>query len=851
MTFLFTDLEGSTPLWNDHEEAMQSAVAGHDAILRRTFERNGGYVFTTAGDSFAVAFPDAQSAVNAGVALQREMMATTFDEIGQLRVRVGLHTGTAELRDGDYFGSDVNLAARIMSSAHGGQILVSLPTALLAGNAATLDLGKHHLKGVRDACSIHQVVVEGLPNEFPPLRTSAAPLTNLPQERTELVGREREAQRVVKMLEEHRLISLVGPGGIGKTALATTVARSLTAADGTWFIDLAPVASHAHIATAFADAVGVTESGSRPLGEQVINHLRDRETVLVVDNCEHIIDGAAQFVDELLSRVPAVRVLATSRELLDLPDEGIVTLGPLEVPGVDAPEFEMRTSAALRLFGARAAASDASVDVVASAPAISAEICRLVDGMPLAIELAAARLRTMSVDELADHLRDQFSVLSGGRGRGARHRTLDAVIEWSYGLLDTQERAAFEQLSVFAGGFTADAVAAVLPAELGGVMTLARLVDKSLVVSEPGVGGTRYRMFETLRAFAGSKLAAGDAAESAREAHLAWCLGLIDRLEAAMRTPGQDAALAAVRPEHDNLRAARSWAESRDPIATLRITVSAPIDSWADRGRRLAEEIAAAEDASPELLARAQYTTLGVMFEGGDFAAGVPAGREAVALYEALGDRSQAAFSQLMLSYCLWGRGLDEDVDATLASAQAAFDELDDTLGRAYVNWTRSQWRLRNPDDLDDVVAQARLGAELFRQIDSPFGVAHGEEGIGHALAACGELEESMMHMLAAARSFHDLGHLSCMSHALDGVALVLALEGRLLAAAEIVGAAEGLRDATGSAQRPWEADATDRCVSDLREALAPEVFEGALQQGRELRLEEILDRVEQPSAAT
>ena len=851
MTFLFTDLEGSTLLWNDNEAAMASAVAGHDAILRSVFERTGGYVFTTAGDSFAVAFPDANSAVDAGVGLQREMTARTFDEIGELRVRVGLHTGTAELRDGDYFGPDVNLAARIMSSAHGGQILASLSTIVLARGVATLDLGQHHLTGVRDACPIHQVVVDGLRNDFPPLRTSSAPLTNLPESRTEVVGREREAQRVVKALDEHRLVSLIGPGGIGKTTLATTVARSVMAADGTWFVDLAPVASEIHIATAFADAVGVTESGSRSLGDQVINHLRDLETLLVVDNCEHIIDGAAGFIDELLSRVPGVRVLATSREVLDLPDEVIVTLGPLEVPGVEASELELRASAALRLFGARAAAFDATIDVVASAPAVCAEICRLVDGMPLAIELAAARLRTMSVDELAGHLREQFSVLSGGRGRHARHRTLDAVIEWSYGLLDDQERAAFEQLSVFAGGFTAEAAAAVLPLELGGIATLARLVDKSLVVSDPGVGGTRYRMFETLRAFAGKKLSAGDAAESARDEHLAWCLQLTDRLEVAMRTPAQDAVLAAVRPEHDNLRAARSWAESRDRIATLRITVSAPIDSWDERGRRLAAEIAAAADASPELRARAQYTKLGVMFEGGDFATGVAAGREAVALYEELGDRSQAAFSRLMLSFCLWGDGLADEVDDTLALAQAAFDELDDTLGRAYANWTRAQWRLRDPDDLDDVVAQARLGAELFRQTNSPFGIAHAEEGIGHALAACGELEESMTHMLTAVRSFHELGHLSCMSHALDGVALVLVLEGRLQPAAEIVGAAEGLRDATGTSPRPWEIDATERCVRDLRAGLEPAEFEGALREGRKLGPAEIFERVRRRSDPT
>ena len=850
VTFLFTDLEGSTLLWNDHEAAMAAAVAGHDAILRSVFERNGGYVFTTAGDSFAVAFPDADAAVNAGVGLQRAMAATTFDEIGKLRVRVGLHTGTAELRDGDYFGPDVNLAARIMSSAHGGQIVASLPTILLAGGVATLDLGVHHLKGVRDACLIHQVIVDGLPNAFPPLRTSSAPLTNLTEARTEVVGRERDTQRVVKAIEEHRLVSLIGPGGVGKTTLATAVARSLMAADGTWFVDLAPIASQTHIATAFADAVGVTGSGSRPLGEQVINHLRDRETVLVVDNCEHIIDGAAGFVDELLSRVPGVRILATSREVLDLPDEAIVTLGPLDVPGVEASELELRASAALRLFGLRAAASDASTDVVASAPAACAEICRLVDGMPLAIELAAARLRTMSVDELAGHLREKFSVLSGGRGRHARHRTLDAVIEWSYGLLDGQERAAFEQLSVFTGGFTAEAAAAVLPDELGGIATLSRLVDKSLVVSDPGVDGTRYRMFETLRVFAGEKLADGGAAETARDAHLAWCLQLIDRLEAAMRTPDQDTTLAAVRPEHDNLRAARSWAEPRDPIATLRTTVSAPIDMSADRAHRLDADLAAAPSAPLELRARAHYTKLGVLFDAGEFASGVPTGREAVALYEELGDRTQVAFSQHMLAYCLWGAGLDDETEAMLASAQNSFDELDDTLGRAYVNFTRSQWRLRDPDDLDDILAHARLAAELFRQADSPFGVAHGEEGVGHALAACGELPESMTHMLTAVRSFHELGHLSCMSHALDGVALVLVLEDRLPLAAELVGAADGLRDATGTAPRPWEIDATERCMRDLRAGLEPAEFEGALQRGRELKLAEIFERVKRSGSA-
>ena len=844
VTFLFTDLEGSTQLWNQQEEAMRAAVARHDSILRDIFERAGGYVFTTAGDSFAVAFHDAGAAVGAGIGLQRELTATSFDQIGELRVRVGVHTGTAELRDGDYFGPDVNLAARIMSAAHGGQILASLPTVLLAGAVPTSDLGRHHLKGIHDACPIHQVLVDGLRSDFPPLRTASASLTNLREARTELVGREHEIRRVIKALDDFRLVSLIGPGGVGKTTLASAVARSLMPTDGTWFVDLAPVADPVHIATAFADAIGVSESGSRPLGEQVIKHLRDYETLLVVDNCEHIIDAAADFVDSLLSSAPGVRILATSREVLDLPDEAIVMLGPLEVPGPNASDVELRGSAALRLLQARAAASDASVDIIATSPTVCAEICRLVDGMPLAIELAAARLRTMSVNELAGHLREQFTVLSGGRGRQERHRTLDAVIEWSYGLLDAHERAAFEYLSVFTGGFTAQAVTTVLPTELGGISTVARLVDKSLIVSEPVGGATRYRMFETLRAFAAAKLAAGDQAASAADAHLAWCLTLVDRLEIAMRTPEQDAALEAARPEHDNLRGARTWAEKHDPVNALRITVSAPVDSWADRRRRLANELTAADDASPELRARAQYTMLGVLFEGGEFGAGVPAAREAVVLYEQLGDQRQAAFSRLMLAFCLWGDG-DEGVDDALVATQQVFDELDDTLGRAYVNWTRSQWRLRDATDLEAVVAQARLGADLFEKTGSAFGFAHGEEGVGHALAVSGDLEAAIAHMRTAVRGFHELGNLSCMSHALDGVALVLVLGGRLLAAAEMIGAADGLRDESGGTQRPWEIETAERCRRDLRAELDPTELDDAMHRGRDMGLTDIVRLVD------
>jgi len=844
VTFLFTDLEGSTQLWNEQQAAMQSAVARHDTILRTIFERADGYVFTTAGDSFAVAFHDADAAVGAGIGLQRELAATSFDQIGELRVRVGIHTGTAELRDGDYFGPDVNLAARIMSAAHGGQILASLPTVLLAADIATIDLGEHHLKGVRDACPIQQVVVDGLRTDFPPLRTASAPLTNLREARTELVGRERESRRVLKALEEYRLVSLIGPGGVGKTTLATAVARSLMPPDGTWFVDLAPVVDTVYIATAFADAVGVSESGSRPLGEQVVKHLRDHEMLLIVDNCEHVIDAAATFVDTLLASAPGVRVLTTSREVLDLPDEAIVTLGPLEVPEPDATDVELRTSAAVRLLQSRAAASDASLDVVDSSPRVCAEICRLVDGMPLAIELAAARLRTMSVSELAGHLREQFTVLSGGRGRQERHRTLDAVIEWSYGLLDANEQVAFEYLSVFTGGFTAQAVTAVLPADFGGITTVARLVDKSLIVSEPVGGATRYRMFETLRAFAAAKLAARDHASSAADAHLSWCLTLVDRLEVAMRTPEQDAAIAAARPEHDNLRGARAWAETRDPVAALRITVSAPIDSWSDRRRRLAVELAAAGDTSRELRARAQYTMITVLFEGGEFAAAVPAARETVSLYEQLGDQRQAAFSRLMLAFCLWGNG-DDGVDEALVAAQQVFDDLGDTLGRAYVNWIRSQWRLRDTSTLEDAVAQARLGADLFELAGSAFGVAHAEEGVGHALAANGDLSTAIGHMQTAVRGFHELGNLSCMSHAVDGVALVLVLEGRLLEAAEMIGAADGLRDESGGTQRPWEIDAAERCRRDLRAELDPTELDEAVRRGHDLVLGDIIRQIE------
>jgi predicted ATPase len=495
VTFLFTDIEGSTGLWESAPEAMSAALARHDAIVREAIEAHGGYVFATGGDGFAAAFGSAPGAVAAAESAQAALGRENWPEVAALTVRMGLHTGIVEERSGDYFGPTVNRAARIMAAGHGGQVLVSAATAALAGGVTLVDLGEHEFAGLDTPERVYQLGG----SSFAPLRSVGAVPSNLPAERSVFVGRERELAIVAGLVRSARLVTLTRVGGVGKTRLALQAAAGLTGEfpGGTWLAELAPVSDAALVPMVVASAIGASVAGGLEATDAVCRLLAPRRALVVLDNCEHVIDAAATLVDQLLGTAPRVRVLATSREALDVSGESLWRVPSLSLDG------DGGAGDAVALFAARAAQVQPGFTLTdPDSREAAVAVCRRLDGIPLAIELAAARGKLMSVDQIAAHLDERFRPLTrGGRTAVARRQTLQGAIDWSYELLAAPERSLFDTLGVFAGEFDLAAVAAVGALDEFAALDLVdRLVDKSMVEVDPS--RNRYRLLETLRQYA-------------------------------------------------------------------------------------------------------------------------------------------------------------------------------------------------------------------------------------------------------------------------------------------------------------------------------------------------------------
>ena len=512
VTFLFTDVEGSTRRWEADADAMREALTAHDELLRRAIEVHGGFLFKHTGDGVCAAFASPKSAVDTAVAAQREL---------ELPVRMGIATGEAELRDGDYFGTVLNRAARVMAAGHGGQILLAESTASLLSGVDLLDLGPRRLRDVPAAVGVFQVQAAGLRAEFPPLRTLDASPGNLRPAATRLVGRESELAEVEAVVRAHRLVTLTGAGGVGKTRLALELAAHLADEypDGVWLFELATVGDPAVVPDAVAAVLGITQQPGKTVSESVAAALEGRIRLLVFDNCEHVRDAAADLVEAILTRSATVRVLATSREGLGVADEQVWLVPSLDVGGgID--------SAAVNLFVERARGVSARFSVAQADDAAGVvEICRRVDGIPLAIELAASRMASMTVIEVRDRLDHRFRLLVGSRRALERHQTLRHAVQWSYDLLADDEKDLLEACSVFAGGFELESACFVagFDDDFAALDLLDALVRKSLLVADSSSGRTRYSMLETIRQFAEEQLAARGKSSTARTAHAPPC----------------------------------------------------------------------------------------------------------------------------------------------------------------------------------------------------------------------------------------------------------------------------------------------------------------------------------------
>jgi predicted ATPase/class 3 adenylate cyclase len=549
VTFLFTDIEGSTRLWEEQTQAMQAALARHDAILRRAIESHDGYVFKTVGDAFCAAFATALDCLRASLDAQLALAAEPWAVSGGIRVRMGFHTGVAEERDADYFGQAVNRTARLQGVGHGGQVLVSLVSTELLRDAlprdVTLrDIGLHRLKDLMRPEKVFQVCHPGLRAEFPPLKTLDNHPNNLPLQPTPFLGRAQELRSVSRMIEDGslRAVTLTGPGGTGKTRLALQAAAEASELfdDGLFFVDLSGVTEHAGIVPAVIRGLEIKESGGRGALELLRDFAHHRRILLILDNLEQIPEAGAGVV-EILSACPTVKLLATSREALHLRGEQVFPVPVLSTPPVrEASRMELshlHQFEAVTLFIERAQAVRPDFEATsANAPAI-AEICARLDGLPLAIELAAARVNLLTPRDILARLGRRLSLLTGGLADlPRRQRTLRAAIDWSYVMLSPSEQSLVRELSVFAGGASLEAVEEVCggcASEEPVVDVLASLAAKSLVGREERRGGTRFTMLESIREYAQELLAKAGGAEALEEAHARWYLAAAARARAA------------------------------------------------------------------------------------------------------------------------------------------------------------------------------------------------------------------------------------------------------------------------------------------------------------------------------
>jgi predicted ATPase/class 3 adenylate cyclase len=614
VTFLFTDIEGSATRWDAHRAEMQEAIRRHDELMRAAIERNGGYVFKTIGDAFCAAFATVPEAVTAALDAQRAVGAADWNTIGGLRARMAIHAGVADERDADYFGPTVNRVARLLAIGHGGQVLLSraakeLSGELLPAQAELLDLGRHRLRDLSAPEHVFQLHTPDLPQEFPALHSLDVLPNNLPAHLTPLIGRDEEIAQIQALLERSRLVTLTGTGGIGKTRTAIQVAADMlhSDGDGVWFVDLAPLDDPTLVPSAIAQVFNVTdEGGSRPLIERIAAALKAKTLLIVLDNCEHVISAAADAADRLLQVCSGVRILATSREPLGIAGEESYRMPTLPVP----PDGEKMTAesatqyAAAALFVARAHAAQRTFALTDENAEIVADIVRRLDGIALAIELAAPRVKMLSLNRLDQRLDERFKLLTGGsRTALPRQQTLRATIDWSYDLLTPAEQSMLRQLAIFRGGWALEAAEAICVderlADWDALDLLSALVDKSLVVVEIEGTEQRYRLLESTRQFAAERLDKAGEREDVAARHCRYLAREAQRAGDAYWQTDSDQWTAQVRADLENYRSAIDWGLMGAGDTEAAAAIVAGLGSlWAKiarrEGRTLLEKVATA-----------------------------------------------------------------------------------------------------------------------------------------------------------------------------------------------------------------------------------------------------------------
>jgi predicted ATPase/class 3 adenylate cyclase len=782
VTFLFTDIEGSTSLWENAPDDMRAALERHDMILHGSIKAHGGQVFSTGGDGLSAVFARSVDAIAAASEAQAGLTTEVWPQDAPVRVRMGVHTGEAIERDGDYFGPALNRAARLMGVGHGGQVLVSHATEQLVQGSLPreldlVDLGEHRLRDLSHPERVFQLRAPGCDAQFPSLRSLDATRTNLPVQLTSFVGRDEDVKAVGALVGEHRVVTLTGVGGVGKTRLALQVAAEELDVfpDGVWLVELAPLGEPSRVVEALAAALGVEPTPGKTIEQAILDKVRTSTVLFVLDNCEHLLDEARRIVGVLVRSAPRLAVVATSREPLGAPGEQVVPLRSLD------------SESSVRLFAERAVAVDASFVLGESDREVVTHLCRRLDGMPLAIELAAARVRMFSPDELAERLDQRFRLLTGGRGAVERHHTLRAAIDWSYDTLAAGDRAVFERMSVFWGGCTLAPAQAVCVGngidETEVIDALSSLIDKSLVVADRCDQATRYRQLETVRQYAEERLAASGDADVIRERHARYFATFTREAGRGLWSSDEVAWAHRIEADLDNVRAAVSWAVAAGEtdlamrIAAALVTQAVERPAWATAS--IAEQALSAPGADIHpLRAMAMGEAAWAAARIGDIDRARALCDEAI---EA--QRKDARFTASVWTYAGmlsdFGTFSSEAALHLFEEALARAEEAGDVVGtvalRAAWATTLIGWGGDSGDGARDSAERALADARALRQ---PALIAMGLLALGEALVVGGEAERGFAMLRESCELSSKINSTWQSLHALAALAAVQAFHG-------------------------------------------------------------------------
>lgn len=892
VTFLFTDIENSTPLWEKHPQAMKAALAQHDSILRAVIEAHQGHVIKTTGDGVHAVFATATNGFLAAMAAQRALHQQTSEFLKNsevsIRVRMGLHTGEAELRAGDYFGGTLNRAARIMSVGHGRQILLSETTAQvmrehLPADTTLLDLGEHYLKGLARPEKIYQLSAPDLQTDFPPLNSISTATNNLPTQLTSFIGREKEIAAIQALLNTARLVTLTGSGGTGKTRLSIEVGTQLLPnfTNGVWLIELAPLSDPAQIIPALAQAFGLQELPFNPLANLVTDYLRDKKLLLILDNCEHLIAACAHLADDLLHQCVGLKILASSREALGIAGE------------VAYRTPSLADSESTSLFVERARAANSKFDLTDSNASAVAQICSRLDGIPLAIELAAARTKLLSADQIASRLDNLFRLLVGGsRTALPRQQTLRALIDWSYDLLSEEEKNLLRIASIFVGGWSLEALEAVSE-DPHALEHLDGLVNKSLVVTEERNGEMRYFLLETIRQYAREKLFEAKQAAAARDRHFIYYKNSMSGLWDVSRGEIELQKLKSMQGEVENLGAALEWGlqnhvqDALDLAANMVMSITfmggqiegiTILREAMEKFRALPPVEREASRHRKEIYAHACFS-LGTLLQGeNEIMSARSILQEAIAIARELGDKRMLGLTLEMYASASAMIKADDVIPATMEGLEILQElNLRGGLAMAYANLARWEISHDNFQEAEKYAALVRANMEngsyqlsflnmgmgvgarmqgqynfalrqfedalkIFKSIGYKRLTALAASEIAHTQRAIGNYAEAKQTYRETIKVFQDYGNRPSVAHQLECFAMIAVVEEEPQRAAKLFGAAEAIREITGHKRTDEEEAEETHFMRRLRAMLTEAEFNALWAEGKSMTMEQAIE---------